>query len=108
MITVFWLAAATALTLLGDYLIKIATLSPHGLRSAQFIIGALCYGAPAVAWFVLMQNYSLAMVAVLYSTATLIFLTALGVIVFRESFGLRDGLGLTLALAAVLVMHKPE
>ncbi|WP_103334598.1 hypothetical protein [Pseudotabrizicola formosa] len=108
MATLFWLALATLLTIMGDYLIKLATLSPQGLRSAQFAIGALCYGAPAVAWYALMQTHSLAMVAVLYSTATLILLTLLGVMVFRESFGLRDGLGVTLALAAVLVMHKPE
>lgn len=108
MLTLFWLALATLLTLVGDYLIKIATLSPTGLRSAQFVVGALCYGMPAVAWFALMQAHSLAMVAVLYSTATLVMLTLLGVVVFKESFGLRDGLGVSLAIAAVLVMQKPE
>ncbi|RGP36658.1 hypothetical protein [Pseudotabrizicola alkalilacus] len=108
MTTLFWLALATLLTVFGDYLIKLATLSPQGLRSAQFALGALCYGTPAIAWYALMQTHSLAMVAVLYSTATLILLTLLGVFVFRESFGLRDGLGVSLALAAVLVMHKPE
>jgi undecaprenyl phosphate-alpha-L-ara4N flippase subunit ArnF len=55
-----------------------------------------------------MQTHSLAMVAVLYSTATLVLLTLLGVVVFRESLGFRDALGVTLALAAVLVMQKPE
>ena len=108
MSTFFWLFIATALTVLGDYLIKLATLSPQGMRSMQFACGALCYGAPAVAWFALMQKHSLAAVAVFYSSATLVILAALGVLVFKEAFGWRDAAGVVLALAAVSIMQGGE
>ncbi|PTW44319.1 MULTISPECIES: hypothetical protein [Rhodovulum] len=104
--TVFWLALATAFTIAGDVLIKIASASPTGLTSWGFALGAVCYGSPAFAWFYLMRDHALALVAVLYASATLIALALLGVLVFRESFLLRDALGIALALAAVLVMHR--
>jgi undecaprenyl phosphate-alpha-L-ara4N flippase subunit ArnF len=104
MSTLFWLAVATLLTVIGDYLLKLAA-SGAGLASWHFVLGALCYGSPALAWYVLMQQHNLATVAVLYSVATLIFVAGLGVVVFKEPFTWREAAGVSLALAAVLVMN---
>ena len=57
MSTLFWLTVATLLTVVGDYLIKLAA-SGAGLWSWQFALGALCYGSPALAWYLLMQQHS--------------------------------------------------
>jgi drug/metabolite transporter (DMT)-like permease len=104
MSTLFWLAVATLLTVIGDYLLKLAA-SGAGLASWHFVLGALCYGSPALAWYVLMQQHNLATVAVLYSVATLIIVAGLGVVVFKEPFTWREAAGLALALAAGLVMN---
>jgi undecaprenyl phosphate-alpha-L-ara4N flippase subunit ArnF len=98
------LAAIVMLTLLGDYFIKLASMSERGLASPMFALGALLYALPAAGWFLLMRTHSLAAIGVLYSAATLLLLAALGAIVFRESFGPREAAGVGLALAAVLVM----
>lgn len=98
------LLAITALTLVGDYCIKLASGREAGFASAVFIAGLLCYGLPAFGWFFLMRSHSLAAIGVLYSAATLILLAALGVVVFREPFGAREIIGVGLALASVLVM----
>ncbi|EEW25860.1 hypothetical protein [Rhodobacter ferrooxidans] len=95
----------TLSTIAGDFCIKLASAKPDGLRTAWFVVGALLYGLPAFGWFQLMRNHSLASVAVFYSGATLVLMAALGTLVFRESFGLREGLGVALALAAVVVMR---
>ncbi|TCP44505.1 hypothetical protein [Rhodovulum marinum] len=106
--TLFWLFLATALTVTGDYFIKLASVHSAGMGSGAFVLGTLCYGSPAVAWYFMMQQHSLAMIGVLYASATLVILALLGIVVFKETATWRDALGIGLALAAVLVMHRGE
>lgn len=103
MTALLWLALATLLTVVGDYFIKLASVGP-GMSSWQFAFGAMCYGSPAIAWYHLMQQHNLATIAVFYSVATLLMVAGLGVVVFKEPFTWREGVGVALALAAVLVM----
>jgi drug/metabolite transporter (DMT)-like permease len=98
------LATITIMTILGDYCIKLATHRDTGMYSPIFAVGALLYGIPAVGWFFLMKSHSLAMVGVMYSASTLILLTMLGFFVFKEALGLREVIGLSLAISAVIVM----
>ncbi|MEM8570470.1 MAG: transporter [Pseudomonadota bacterium] len=100
------LVIVTAFTLCGDYLIKLASERTNGMHSTMFLLGAVFYGLPAFGWFFLMRSHSLAAIGVLYSASTMLLLAALGVFAFNESFGLREGLGLSLAIAAVLVMSQ--
>ncbi len=104
--TIFLLVAANVVvTLLGDYLIKLASAPERGPASLVFVGGALAYGAPALGWLYVMRGASLTEVAIYYSTATIVLLSALGVLVFHEPFGWREFAGVGLALAAVLVMQ---
>lgn len=103
-VTLSILALITTMTLVGDYCIKLATHKDIGLYSSLFLVGAVLYGLPAVGWFFLMKSHSLAMVGVMYSASTLILLTLMGYIVFKESLGWRELCGLSLAISAVIVM----
>lgn len=98
------LVAILALTLIGDYCIKLASDMPDGLRSPVFLVGAVFYGLPAVGWFFLMRSHSLAAIGVFYSGATIILLAILGAVAFREPFGIREVVGVALAIASVVVM----
>lgn len=102
--TFFILMAVTGATLLGDYFIKIASGKDTGLQSPVFATGLLLYALPAVGWYFLMKSHSLAVIGVLYSTTTMILLAFLGAFVFNETFGWREGLGIALAIAAVLTV----
>ncbi|AUH34843.1 transporter [Paracoccus tegillarcae] len=104
MSTLWLLLIVVLMTVLGDYLIKLATALPDGLLSRSFVIGSMMYGASAIGWFFLMRKHSLAAVGVLYSSGTLILMAALGVIVFREPIGPREALGVALAMASLLIM----
>jgi multidrug transporter EmrE-like cation transporter len=104
--TVLILTIATALTLAGDYCIKVASGDQDGLSSKTFMLGALLYAMPSVAWFFLMRSHSLAAVGVYYSAAVIILLATLGCLVFKEAFGLREVVGLSLAIASVVVMSR--
>jgi undecaprenyl phosphate-alpha-L-ara4N flippase subunit ArnF len=98
------LIVVVAATLAGDYFIKLASQRQGGLASRDFLIGAALYAAPAVGWFFLMRAHSLAAIGVFYSASMLVLLAVLGTVVFREAFGLREAIGVGLAVASVLVM----
>ena len=105
--TALILCCITAMTLMGDYCIKLATGKIGGLLSVQFIVGALLYGITAIGWFFLMKDNSLAIIGVLFSASTVILLAALGTFVFKEPFGWREAAGIFLAvLAVVVISHK--
>ena len=103
----FILLAVTIATLVGDYFIKTAGQRPGGLLSREFVAGMILYSLPAIGWFFLMRSHSLAVIGVLYSVSTLILLATLGAFVFKEAFGLREAIGVSLALLSVVIMsHK--
>ena len=102
--SILLIVLVTAASVGGDYMVKLASNQPNGLTSQLFLAGTFFYGAPAVGWFFLMRQNSLAMIGVGYSGATIIILTALGTIMFKEAFGLREAIGTTLALASIGVM----
>jgi drug/metabolite transporter (DMT)-like permease len=91
-------------TVVGDYFIKTSTLPQNGMMTASFALGLFFYSITGVGWFFVMRSHSLAAVGVFYSASTIIFLAALGVFVFKETFGMRDALGIALALASVVVI----
>lgn len=101
-------AALVATTILADYFLKLASERPSWAGSPPFLIGAGIYALSAVGWVLAMQQMKLATIAVVYSAMTLLMLAALGVIVFRETLTAREGLGLALALASLLLLHKPH
>lgn len=102
--TALILTAIILVTLVGDYLIKITSQKPAGLTTLTFLGGALLYALPAIGWFYLMRSHSLAAIGVFYSAASILILAGLGVFVFKEAFGFREVLGVSLALAAVVVI----
>ena len=102
--TLLTLGLVTAVTLLGDFLLKTATTKPAGMMSGWFAGGALCYVLLAAGWYLLMKNNSLATIGVMFSASTIILLAALGYFAFKEQFGLREALGVSLAILAVVVM----
>lgn len=98
------LGIVTLATLLGDYLLKKATTNPEGMSSGWFAAGTVTYGFLAIGWFVLMKSNSLATIGVMFSASTILLLTALGYFVFKEQFGMREALGVSLALLSVVLM----
>lgn len=96
-----------AVSILAHYLLKLASERSNSIVTAEFATGALLYGLTAVGWVYAMKQTTLAAIAVAYSVVTLLFLAALGVLVFRESLSGREFLGLACAVAAMALMHKP-
>ncbi|MBZ4023455.1 hypothetical protein CKO11_13410 [Rhodobacter sp. TJ_12] len=100
------LLGIVAFTILGDYALKSAAMRNAPLTSSWFGAGAVLYAATAVGWVWLMQTQNLAQIAVLYSSATILGLTAVGVAFFGETLSLRQVIGLGAALFAVVIMES--
>ncbi|WP_444464326.1 hypothetical protein [Rhodobacter capsulatus] len=99
------LAGIVILTIVGDYALKCAALRGWPQAAVWLAGGAALYAATAVGWMWLMQSHNLAQIAVLYSTATILLLTGLGVVVFGETLSMRQIAGLGAAILAVVLMQ---
>lgn len=98
------LLAITLATLLGDYCIKTASSQPVAPPFSLLIVGGFLYGAPAIGWYFLMKQHSLAAIGVFYSSTTILMLAAMGYFAFGEILGPREFTGLILATLSVIVM----
>jgi hypothetical protein len=98
--------ALALLSIGGDWLLKLASQRPQPYTTGAFALGALAYGCTAVGWVIVMQHMTLAAIGVWYSIVMIFMLTALGVFVFEESLGVREGLGLVLACVSLLLMSR--
>ena len=67
--------------------------------------GALAYALVSIGWYFLMKSNSLATIGVMFSASTILLLAGLGYFAFEEPFGLREAVGISLAIAAVVVMR---
>ena len=99
----------TGLTLTGDYFLKSAAMRYEKPSSVLFWVGLILYGLPAFGWFYLMKSHSLAQIGVLYSSVTVVALALVGLLVFKEQIGIREFLGMGLAIVAIwLVSYQPD
>ena len=95
-----------AMTIAGDWFLKLASDKDQAFTSPEFIAGALLYGLTAIGWVVVMREMTLGAIGVWFSIAVLLMLTALGVIVFKESLGAREILGIVLSIVALGLMSR--
>ena len=99
-------AGFSALGVLGDYFLKLASGLKAPLRSGVFLVGFLVYSSTAFGWVFVMRHLKLATVSVVYSMSMILLLTGLGVFVFREPLSLREGFGLVLAIASLVLLVR--
>ncbi len=100
------LAFIVSVSVIADWLLKLASTRSNWIASMEFCAGAALYALSAVGWVIAMQHMRLATIAVSYSVLTLALLAALGALVFREELTGRDFLGLAFAAAAVALMSR--
>ncbi len=96
-------AILVLLTTGGDWFLKTGSMQNSSYASWQTQVGAIMYLLTAYGWVYVMQKLNLTQVGVLYSSMTIIILTAMSLIIFKEDVSTRQLLGAALALAAVIV-----
>lgn len=104
-VPVILLSAAIALvTVLGDWLIKIASQQERTLANLWFVAGVVVYAACAFVWVYAMQHMKLATIAVVSSLGTIVLLTLLGSLFFDETLNRHEIAGLLFAGMAVILL----
>jgi multidrug transporter EmrE-like cation transporter len=96
----------SAVGVIGDYFLKLASQQASPLRSAWFYIGFAVYASTAFGWVIVMKHLKLAVVGVVYSVAMIVLLTGVGAIGFGELLGPREIAGVILAVASIVLLMR--
>jgi drug/metabolite transporter (DMT)-like permease len=91
---------------LGDYFLKLASAREQPLRTGWFYIGFALYASTAFGWVYVMRYLKLGTISVLYSVSMVLLLTAVGVVVFRESLNSFEVAGIVLALVSLVLLMR--
>lgn len=102
----FLVVVLAAMTIGGDWLLKLASMKERAFTSPEFALGGLLYALTAVGWVIAMRHMTLGAIGVWFSIAVMLMLTALGVVAFKETLGAREMLGIALAIAALALMSR--
>jgi drug/metabolite transporter (DMT)-like permease len=98
--------AFSVVGVLGDYFLKLASARDQPLRTIWFYIGFALYASTAFGWVFVMKHLKLATISVLYSVSLVLLLTAVGVVVFRESLNSYEVVGIVLAVASLVLLMR--
>src|SRR5262245_19929986 len=98
--------AFSVIGVLGDYFLKVASGREHPLRTGWFYMGFALYASTAFGWVFVMRYLKLGTISVIYSVCMVLFLTAVGVIVFRETLNAYEIAGLVLAIASLVLLMR--
>jgi drug/metabolite transporter (DMT)-like permease len=91
---------------IGDYFLKLASQKDEVFKSIWFYIGFVVYGSTALGWVFVMKHLKLATIGVVYSVSMILLLTALGVLIFRESLSIYEIAGLLMAIGSLVLLVR--
>src|ERR1700761_5467662 len=96
----------SAVGVLGDYLLKLASSQEHPLKSGWFYVGFAVYASTAFGWVYVMRHLKLATIGVVYSVSMILLLTAVGALGFRESLNGYEVAGLAMAIGSLVLLMR--
>lgn len=98
--------AFSVVGVVGDYFLKLASAKEHSLRAASFYVGFVIYASTAFGWVFVMKHLKLATVGVVYCVSMVLLLTAIGVVVFKESLNGYEIARLVMAIASLVLLVR--
>ena len=98
--------AFSVIGVVGDYFLKLASTREQPLGTGWFYLGFALYASTAFGWVFVMRHLKLATISVLYSVSMILLLTAIGVVLFRESLNYFEMAGIVLAVASLVLLMR--
>jgi small multidrug resistance pump len=98
--------AFSAVGVLGDYLLKLASSQPQPMKSRWFYLGFAVYASTAFGWVFVMRHMKLAAIGVVYSVTMILLLTAVGAVFFREPLNRFEIAGLIMAISSLFLLIR--
>jgi drug/metabolite transporter (DMT)-like permease len=94
------------ITVLGDALIKHASLQSEFAGWRWLLLGAVIYAMTAFGWFFVMRKAKLSTLGVLYSVSIVVFLTLVSVFYFKERISSMEIVGIALAIISLILLGR--
>jgi drug/metabolite transporter (DMT)-like permease len=91
---------------LADYFLKLASERQSSVEAGWFWLGLGVYAAMAGGWVYVMRHLSFAEIGIVYSVTTVLLLTAVGVVVLRETLHGYEVLGAAMAVGSLLLLAR--
>jgi uncharacterized membrane protein len=98
--------ALAAVTVWGDYFIKLASLQSNPLGSRSLLIACLINTAAVIGWVFIYRKLKLAAIGTLYSVCVMLLLALLGQLAFHEQLSLRERMGLVCGAASIILLAR--
>jgi drug/metabolite transporter (DMT)-like permease len=98
--------AFSLIGVLGDYFLKLASARDQTFRTPWFYLGFALYASTAFGWVFVMKHLKLATISVLYSVSLVLLLTAVGVLLFRETLSYFEVIGIVLAVVSLMLLMR--
>lgn len=95
-----------AVTVSGDYFLKMASQEHRTFQNWWFIAGCLTHALTAFGWVLAMKHVKLANIGVVYSLSTVLLLAALGVFAFGETLNRYEVGGIVLAILSLMCLSR--
>ena len=96
----------SAIGVLGDFLLKLAGQGLKPIDWKLFVIGLAVYASTGVGWFLVMKKINLASLGVIYGITTILLLSFISIFCLKEGFRVSEGIGIVLALIALLLLSR--
>jgi small multidrug resistance pump len=96
----------SAVGVLGDYLLKLASAQKNPLKSGWFYVGFAVYASTAFGWVYVMRHLKLATIGVVYSVSMILLLTGIGAIAFREPLNAYELAGILMAVGSLVLLMR--
>lgn len=94
----------TGMLLIGDYLIKYATISDHPIR--LLIAAGVIWCLSIYGWYCINFQERLVILGLLFALFSMIGTTLIGMLGFGERLNVQEWIGLVLAIVATLLLSK--
>jgi drug/metabolite transporter (DMT)-like permease len=98
--------AFSAIGVVGDSFLKLASAEAAPLRSRWFLIGFALYASTAFGWVFVMQHLKLATIGVFYSVAMVVLLTTIGAVFFGERITAWELVGIVMGIGSLVILSR--
>ena len=78
----------------------------NSLSTPWFYVGFTLYASTAFGWVFVMKHLKLGTISVLYSVSMVVLLTAVGVVIFRETLNYAEVAGLIMAIGSMILLVR--
>ena len=93
-------------TVVGDVLVKQASLQSSFSGWKFLLLGAVIYALTAFGWFFVMRSMKLSTLGVLYAVTCVVLLAFVSMFFFKEKVSTIEILGISLGILSIILLYK--